>query len=281
MTWQEYQTAVANLYKNMGEMGIVKENIHLPDKITGQARQIDVWWELNLAGHKVNILIDAKYRKDKIDIKDLEEVEGLANAVGANKIIIVTNNGWTKPSIKRANYSNIDLKILDINSAFDLIFPNKWFMCYDCHEECVIMDSDGVLYRESLNLFFDWYAGKCRSCSNTYFHCPECGQRKILENGDEHECSCTHIWKKEEEKLFIKFNNLDDFQRIDNAKKASITFLHWMLGYDVKYWRSLILSTFKIDTDEGNSFSFMIGPNGELVKPDYEDEDGPVFYFGL
>lgn len=282
MTWQEYQEAVAKLYENMKGMGVVRHNIYLPDKITGQKRQIDVWWELTLEEHKINILIDAKYRKEKIDIKDLEEVEALASSVNASKVIIVTNNGWTKPAKTKAQFSNVDLRLLKVEEALDLIIPNKWFMCYDCVDECVVMDNDGVLFRENDNLFFEWYAGKCRNCGNTYVYCPGCGSRTILEDGDKYECSCNHKWKKEKEKLFIKFNDLKDFQRIDNGQEFPIELLYWMLGYPKEYWAKLILSIINMKTDKGNTFSFMIHPeNGEIIKPDYVDDDSPVFFWGI
>jgi len=283
MTWQEYQKAVGTLYQNIESksMGEVKYNIYIPDKVSGQNRQIDVWWELNVQGHKVNILIDAKYRKCKIDVKDVEEVEALASSVKANKVIIVTNNGWTESAFKKAEFSNTDLKILDADKALDLIIPDKWFMCYNCTDECVIMDSDGVLYREGSGLFFDWYAGKCRSCGDTYFHCPECGSRKILEDGDKYKCYCKHKWKKENEKLFIKFNDLKNYKRIDNAPEVPVEFLFWVLGYSREYWAKLVLATCNIPTDKENTFTFMIGLNGEIVKPDFFDEDGPAFYIPI
>lgn len=282
MTWQEYQNAVGKLYEEMNTMGVVKQNVFIPDKITGQKRQIDVWWEIDLNGHRVNVLIDAKYRKDKIDIKDLEEVEGLAKAVNANKIIIVTNNGWTEPSKKRAEFSNIDLKLITAERAFQLILPNKWMMCYSCEDECVVMDSDGVVFREETNLFFYWYAGHCRNCKDLYFYCPECGNRKIIDGEYSYECNCKHEWKRTNGELHIKFNNLDFFQRIDDAVKGSNEFMYWLLGHDIEYWRGITFSAFGIKTDKGNQKYFMIQPQtGKLIFPDYIDETGPCFFIPI
>lgn len=281
MKWQEYQEAVGLLYKNMDAMGKVFQNIFIPDKITGQKRQVDTWLELNMHGHQVNILIDAKYRDGKIDVKDVEEVEALGNSVNANKIVIVTNKGWTKPAFKKAKFSNNDLRILTVEEALDLLVPNKWFMCYNCKDECVVMDSDGVLYRENSGLFFDWYAGKCRDCGDTYFHCPECGSRKILEKGDKYKCSCNHIWKKDSEKLLIKFNDLKNYQRIDNSLEVPVEFLYWLLQYPRPYWAKLVLSSFQVPTDKGNVLLFAIHPfTGQLTRPEFIDGE-PVFYFGL
>lgn len=282
MTWQEYQTAVGKLYEKMTEMGVVEKDKYIPDRITGQKRQVDVWCELKIDQHTINILVDAKYRKKKLDIKDLEEVEGLANAVKANKTIIVTNSGWTEPAQKRAKFSNIDFRILTIEDALSLLFPDKWFMCYSCKDECVVMDSDGVIFREKNNLFFYWQAGKCRNCKDLYLHCPECGDRKIIDYNDNYQCNCKHVWKRSKEELHIKFNDLKFYQRIDNSLRGSNEFLCWLLGYNIKYWREITFDTLCIKTDNGNQKYFMIHPQtGELIFPDYEDKDGPSFFIPL
>lgn len=93
MNWQEYQDAVGELYLQMDGIGTVSKSITLPDKITGQPRQVDVWLEIDAKGHKVGILIDAKYRNCKVDVKDVEEVLALGNAVGANKCVLVALKG--------------------------------------------------------------------------------------------------------------------------------------------------------------------------------------------
>jgi len=124
MKWQEYQEAVGELYKQMDEIGEVKKNITLPDKITGQKRQVDVWWELSSRGHKINILVDAKLRKEKLDVKDIEEVIALANSVGAKKAIIVTPEGWTKPAERKAEFIGLDLIIFKIEEALEIIVPD-------------------------------------------------------------------------------------------------------------------------------------------------------------
>ncbi|MBK8109938.1 MAG: hypothetical protein IPK46_06180 [Saprospiraceae bacterium] len=85
MNWQEYQEAVGILCEQMAEFGVVSKNITIPDKVTGQPRQIDVWWEMRLENHTFKILIDAKKRKDKIDVKDVEEIIMLAQAVKLTK----------------------------------------------------------------------------------------------------------------------------------------------------------------------------------------------------
>ena len=83
MTWQEYQEAVAQLYEQAEGIGDVKRDVRIPDKVTGQPRQVDVLIELGTKGHEVRILIDAKFYSDKINVKQVEEILALADAVKA------------------------------------------------------------------------------------------------------------------------------------------------------------------------------------------------------
>lgn len=192
MKWQEYQEAVGELYEQMAEFGTVKKNITIPDRVTGQPRQIDVWWEAKFGGHSIGVLIDAKSRKTIIDVKDVEEVHMLAQAVKAHKAIIVTNNGWTSPAKDFASFCGMDLLILSFDDATDLIIEEKWLMCEVCKEDCVVMDLSNFI---EINGLYNWFlGGKCRSCHAIYIHCQDCGDRGIITNSQHYRCYCPLIW---------------------------------------------------------------------------------------
>ncbi|GAB3514231.1 restriction endonuclease [Emticicia fontis] len=208
MKWQEYQEAVAVLYEQMAEFGVVYKNLTIPDKVTGQARQIDVWWEMQLENHTFKILIDAKKRSAKVDVKDVEEIMMLANAVNADKAIIVTNNDWTKPAELSAKFNRLDLKILTFDEATDLIVEDKWLMCQVCKEDCVLLDDDGFF--EFNGLINWWLGGKCRSCQSIYIHCQGCGDRGIINTkAEEWQCSCPYVWKSENGLILVYYYNED------------------------------------------------------------------------
>jgi len=66
MTWQEYQEAVAVLYEQAEGFGNVRRNVMVPDKITGQSRQIDVLIEIEAKGHSLKMVVDAKFHTTPI-----------------------------------------------------------------------------------------------------------------------------------------------------------------------------------------------------------------------
>lgn len=121
LTWQEYQEAVAFLYENLEGEGRVEKDVRIKDVDTGNYRQIDVLLTVESKGHYLKIVIDAKYHARKLDVKEIEGVIGLANAVGADKAAIVAANGWSKAAEKKAKRSRLDLRILTTKDALSLL----------------------------------------------------------------------------------------------------------------------------------------------------------------
>ncbi|MFC7526135.1 restriction endonuclease [Parapedobacter sp. GCM10030251] len=265
MTWQEYQTAVSTLYDKMDLMGRLSYNVRRTDKITGQKRQIDVWWEINIGGHVINILIDAKFNKTVIDVNEIDSVASLAESVNANKAIIVTNNGYTDPALKKAAFLGMDVKILTTEEALNLTVPNKWMMCYDCNDECVVLDLDGVLFLENAGLFFNWYAGRCRRCKCLYLFCPQCGTRVILDDDTSFDCGCKHTWKIEPTNLQIKFHQSKSYIKIDEFPKAPTAFLLWLEGHSSNS-PNLLDKWVLIRSDQNNDYLFRLDQNYNLLK---------------
>jgi hypothetical protein len=202
MNWQEYQNAVGELYLQMEGLGDVRKNITFPDKVTGQARQVDVWIDIEAKNHKIGVLVDAKFRKEKIDVKDIEEVLSLASAVGANKAVLVASSGWTEPAEVKANHSGVDLLLWTLEEALDLMVPDKWIMCSVCENDCIVLDRSGGMVVDGMWSLLT--AGQCRECNAGLILCWACGERILLENEDEAECSCEHLWKCSASDLFVR-----------------------------------------------------------------------------
>lgn len=202
MTWQEYQDAVGELYDQAEGIGIVRRNITLPDKVTGQARQIDVWIEIQSKGHKLGILIDAKFRKDRVDVKDIEEVLALASAVGANSSVLVALNGWTDPAAEKAAFCGLDLRLLTMEEALELIVPDKWMMCPYCAKDCIVADRQGGMVIDGLWSLL--VAGQCRHCKAALIWCWECGSNIIVEPDSEYECGCERVWNNTADGISVK-----------------------------------------------------------------------------
>lgn len=209
MTWQEYQDAVGILYEEMQGIGDVHKNKYIPDKVTGQKRQIDIWCEKQVGEHLIKILIDAKRRNEKIDVKDVEEVLALAEAVNADKCVIVTNSGWTEPAERKAKFCRMDLRILTFDEATDLIIEDKWLMCPSCKQDCIIMNEEGFIGLDDGTIFW-WLGGKCRQCKCLVVNCQNCGSYLAIQKNSAEICICNCEWKNEIEGLNLQFIESED-----------------------------------------------------------------------
>lgn len=193
MTWQEYQEAVAVFYEQLEGVGTVLRDQRIPDRITGHPRQIDTLLTLETKGHKIPIVIDAKFHSDPIDVKTVEEVAALATSVGACKSVIVAFNGWTEPAIKKAEHLSCDLRLLSLDDALELIVPDKWMLCPHCQHECIVMDQDNATEGPSGGWIW-WIAGACRECRALVVWCQDCGEQFLLKKGEALTCECNYRW---------------------------------------------------------------------------------------
>lgn len=209
MVWQEYQEAVALLFEQLDDLGIVKRNVMIPDKITGQLRQIDVLIEIKAYGHVLLIVVDAKFHSEKIDVKVVEEVISLAEAINASQVVIVAANGWTEPAARKAEFTNCTLRLLTIENALDLLVPDKWEMCPNCCRDCIVLDMDGAIDHGGMVLW--WLAGRCRECKFGFVWCQDCGENHHLPFGQTVKCGCGHLWTSNDDALLITFR-FDDYE---------------------------------------------------------------------
>jgi len=204
MTWQEYQEAVAEFYEQIDDFGNVRRNVMVPDKITGQPRQIDVLIEIEAKGHSLKMIVDAKFHAVPIDVREVESVLALADAVGANKAIIVAANGWTEPAKKKADHVGCGLEFLSVEDAFDLIVPDKWMMCPSCDADCIVLDQEGAVTINE-GAWFWWLAGQCRGCKCARIHCQDCGTKAFVELHSSIVCGCGHRWSSTDDGVTISF----------------------------------------------------------------------------
>ena len=209
MNWQEYQEAVGKLYEKADGFGNVHKNITRPDKVTGRPRQVDVLVEFEIGGHKFDMLIDAKFHKDKIDVKAVESVLCLAESVGVHKAVIVASNGWTDAASEKAQHAGMDLMLLRVDEALEILVPDMWEMCPYCGDDCMVLDHDGMM--EINGLVFLWFAGKCRECRSAFIWCQDCGLKENLKEKDVWECDCNHLWKNCTHGIALKLSGANEW----------------------------------------------------------------------
>ena len=176
--------------------------------ISGVKRQIDILvdsrWDVGIARR---IIYDAKKRRRKINVKDVESFEGMMKDVRANRGVIICSSGWTKAA-ERRSAQNIDIRLMTVEEAedFDHAATDR---CPNCQitkrkqKGIVFWDGQFPLQLGAVAIVF---TGKCDTCRSFAFSCWECGEKVVVPDDETYECGCERNWfveKNDEEALFV------------------------------------------------------------------------------
>lgn len=101
--WGKFELAVKNLVAALDPNAKVKHNAKLPDLDTGKLRQRDVWVEAKVCNvYPFKILISCKRWSRKISQQDLDAFIGELRSSGAQKGVLYSFKGFSKPAIEKA-----------------------------------------------------------------------------------------------------------------------------------------------------------------------------------
>lgn len=119
--WKEFEDAVfEECLRAFHFSGAeVLRNIYLLGIDSGVKRQIDVLVRLKKGDEETIILIECKHYTSRINVKIVDAFIGCLEDVGADKGMIITENGFTKAAIGRAHRGKNDIEV-DIVSLDEL-----------------------------------------------------------------------------------------------------------------------------------------------------------------
>jgi len=210
-SWEVYERMIARLIADQSETDLcVSPNAKVTGKISGILRQIDVLIDARHdTGNTRRLIVDAKHRRRKVDVKDVEEFLGLVEDVGATHGYLVTSSGFTKAAEKRAQMA-VSIRIVPVDRLenFD---PSTWPKCKNakCSRGRIFWDG----YPEmSLKVFpvnssveprlhtvaYVHYVGKCDRCGFFHVWCTTCDDTLLVPHDDDedhgHQCRCRRPW---------------------------------------------------------------------------------------
>lgn len=116
----ELEKLVQRIQQQLAPSATVLHNVKMPGRRSGTSRQIDVLVTEQVGQYVINIIIDCKDYKVPVDVKGVEEFNGLLDDVGGQKGVLVCPRGFTAAAKARA----ADLQI-DLYSPVDTD-PHKW-----------------------------------------------------------------------------------------------------------------------------------------------------------
>ena len=190
-------------------MGVsVTPNALLLGSISGVRRQIDVLvdvrWE---TGTERRIIFDAKRRKRKLTVQDVDAFVGLMADVRAARGVLVCTSGWTEAAKRRADRT-IELRLMTDQAAEDADHA-AMEPCPHCRSES--RKTKGVVFWDGqFPLPLDGWAivftGKCDACRSFAFWCWDCGIKDVVPDGIQYECGCDRSWfvgEREDGAVFV------------------------------------------------------------------------------
>ncbi len=80
----------------------VVESVMLPDKQTGELREVDVLIEETVAGHNIRIAVECIDRSRRASVQWVEEMHSKFESLPVHALILVSKKGFTPQAIKKA-----------------------------------------------------------------------------------------------------------------------------------------------------------------------------------
>lgn len=208
--WQMYERVAACI--EVGAAGMdtsVTPNASLIGTISGVARQIDILIDARFEeGVERRIIFDAKLRKRRVDVKDVESFEGMMRDVRASRGVLICSAGWTEAAEARAaKLIEIRLMTVDEVDELDHAFVDR---CPNCkagsRKSKGLVFWDGQLPLICDGVFVIVHTGKCDRCRSFAFWCWDCGEKVVVPDRETHVCYCGRKWfieMTDDEALFV------------------------------------------------------------------------------
>lgn len=209
-SWEVYERLIARLVVNQIGSGLcVTPNVRVRGKVSGTIRQLDVVIENRHDRDDLRrIVVDAKARRRKIDVKDVESFLGLMHDVEATHGYLVCPAGYTKAAEHRAQ-SGISLRLIPLDRIGDFD-PSKWPRClkgrctigrvfWDGYPELSLaLHPSSPIHRSLASVSYVHYVGKCDRCASFHVRCLTCGEIMMVAEDNPvdigHQCRCRLPW---------------------------------------------------------------------------------------
>jgi len=194
--WEKYESQIFEKLRIDFPNSHIKKDQKLQGKFSMIKRQIDILVKGKEIGKDVTIVIDCKKFSRKVNVKHVESFIGFLEDVKAHIGVLVTNKGYSKAAVRRAENSPRDVKLDIVNYVdfdsyeFDLDFEN----CQDCiSSERAYSSYLGTWHDLTINYDGKPYriqTSECNYCGVEHIKCYECGEVISETEADLKPCQC-------------------------------------------------------------------------------------------
>src|SRR5260221_46779 len=117
MTWKEYEEKVFKYFQSRHPDALMTRNAPMSGRLSRTSRDIDILIESQIFGHSIQIAIECKNWKSKLDVADVGSFIDKLKDVGISKGIIVSKVGYSESAYTRARSElEVQLQVLDFDN---------------------------------------------------------------------------------------------------------------------------------------------------------------------
>jgi hypothetical protein len=197
--WKTYERVVAAVEaESRGLEFSITPNAKLKGAISGRSRQIDILIDLRWSEDvQHRTIVDAKLRRRKIDVKDVEGFLGMMQDCRASRGIVVCTAGYSAAALARAQEA-VTIKLLDEGQEEDFPWAQYDFCLGKCADKGQSARRGLVLWDAQHPLPFrpGWlivWTGKCDVCREFHVWCWDCGSKFAVPNEGHCDCGCEEL----------------------------------------------------------------------------------------
>lgn len=125
--WREFENLVALIERHLSREGAtVKSPDSIPDKVTGELREVDASIRYQVGSIPILITVECRKRSRKQDTRWIEQIARKRDDIGASVTVAVSSNGFSKPAIEKARFYGIETRLLrDVSETAILDWARK------------------------------------------------------------------------------------------------------------------------------------------------------------
>lgn len=111
--WRQFEELVARVEQALAPSGAaVKSPDRVPDKVTGEPREVDASIRYNIGTVPVLITLECRERSAVQDVRWIEELAEKKRSIGASITVAVSSSGFSAPAIQKAASVGIETRTL-------------------------------------------------------------------------------------------------------------------------------------------------------------------------
>jgi hypothetical protein len=148
--WKEYEEKTLSYLQAKHPYATFKKNVQLTGHLSEQKREIDILIENNFFGVSIQIAVECKNWKNKLDVADIGSFIDKLKDVGISKGIMISRNGYTKSAHVRARKEvNIQLQVLDFENLPE--YYGFWGLPYRGNLGAIISAPNGWIVNNNVS----------------------------------------------------------------------------------------------------------------------------------